>query len=103
MQIKETVQWQTRTGDKVTVGDLSISPQSRALVLRWRNGGWVWNRPVAVLVERGEEQVRLPIVDVTRLAQVGLVALTIAFSIVAFALSFQSLAITIQKRRNGNE
>ena len=103
MQLKETVQWQTQMGEKVTVGSVSVTPQTRAFVLRWRNGGWVWNRPVAVLVERGGEEVRLPIVDVTRLAQVGLVALTIVFSIAAFVLSMQSSALSTQKGRYRNE
>lgn len=54
-------------------------------------------------MERGEEQVCLPIVDVTRLAPVGLVALTIVFSIAAFALSAQSCALSIRKRRSKKE
>ena len=95
-RLKEMLQWQTASGDKVTVGDVTVAPQSRALTIRWPRGGLVWNRPVAVLVERGEEMERVPIVDVTRMAQVGLFGLSFVFSMIIMALS-------IRKRRNRNE
>jgi hypothetical protein len=38
-------------------------------------GGFVWNRPTAVLVERDGQAHRIRIVDVTRILQVGLLAL----------------------------
>jgi hypothetical protein len=65
-------QWQTLSGDKLTVGSLSLTPQSQALTLRWGKGGWVWNRPVALLVEGEGHSQRIPIIDVTRVAQVML-------------------------------
>jgi hypothetical protein len=95
-QLKEMLQWQTASGDKVTVGDVTVTPQSRALTVRWPRGGLVWNRPVAVLVERGEETERIPVVDVTRMAQLGLLGLGLAFSMIIMALS-------IGRGRNRNE
>jgi hypothetical protein len=65
-------QGQTLSGDKITAGPLSLTPQSQALTLRWGKGGWVWNRPVALLVETEGHSRRIPIIDVTRIAQVGL-------------------------------
>jgi len=59
-------------GEAVRVGDATLTPQSQAVVLRWPNGGLVWNRPVAVRVEQGEDVRQIPILDVTRLVQVGL-------------------------------
>jgi hypothetical protein len=87
MRVKEMINWQTETGDSVAVGDVTLTPQSRALVVRWPNGGWVWNRPVAVLVQRGEEMERIPIVDATRRAQVGLMGLALLFGLVSLVLS----------------
>jgi hypothetical protein len=64
-----------------------VTPQSQALTVRWPRGGWVWNRPTAVLVERGgEERKSIPIVDVTRAAQLGLYGLGLVFAIVGFVL-----------------
>ena len=86
-QLKEILQWQTISGDEVTSGDVSVTPQSQALTIRWPNGGWVWNRPAALLVERGEQTERIPIVDVTRIAQLGLLGLSLVFTMMAIVLS----------------
>jgi hypothetical protein len=86
-KLKEMLQWQTLSGDRVTVGDVSLTPQSQALTIRWPWGGLVWNRPVAVLVERDGQTERMPIVDVTRMAQLGLLGLGLVFSMVIFILS----------------
>lgn len=84
---KDIFKWQTISGDKVTVGDVTVTPQSQALTIRWPNGGLVWNRPAAVLVERGEQTERIPIVDVTRIAQLGLLGLSLVFTTMAIVLS----------------
>jgi len=80
-------QLQTHTGEAVTVGDTSITPQSQALTLRWPNGGFVWNRPLAILVESDGDTERIPIVDVTLVAQAALLGLTVTFSIGLLMLS----------------
>jgi hypothetical protein len=95
-KLEEIIQWQTISGDSTTVGDVTVTPQSQALTIRWPYGGWVWNRPAAVLVERGEQTERIPVVDVTRMAQLGLLGLSLVFSVVIFLLS-------AQKRRGRNE
>ena len=85
--LKEMLKWQRLSGDKVSVGDVTVTPQSQALTVRWPNGGFVWNRPVSVLVQRGEGTERIPIVDVTRMAQLGLLGLGVVFSVVALMVS----------------
>jgi hypothetical protein len=72
---QDWVQWRTGAGDSIRVGDSTVTPLAQALVVRlpWqagsgrRGGAFVWNRPVAVLVERAGQSQRLPIVDVTRI------------------------------------
>jgi hypothetical protein len=91
MRIKDMVSWQTETGDSVEVGDVTLAPQSQSLLVRWPDGGWVWNRPVAVLVERGGETERIPVVDVTRKAQVGLLGLAALFGLATLVLSTRRL------------
>jgi hypothetical protein len=86
-RLREMVSWQTTWGEEVIVGDVTVTPQSKSLTLRWPLGGLVWNRPVAVLVERGERTERIPIVDVTRIVQLGLLALSVVFTVVIFILS----------------
>lgn len=92
-KFEDMVRWQTISGEQVTVGDVTLTPQSQALTLRWPNGGFVWNRPVAVLVERGGQTERVPVVDVTRIAQLTLLGLGLIFSMVTVILS-------IRKRRD---
>jgi hypothetical protein len=95
-RLKEMLRWKTISGDKVTVRDVTITPQSRALTVRWPHGGLVWNRPVGILVEGGGQTQHIPIVDVTRMAQLGLLGLSLVFSMVILVLS-------IRRRRDRNE
>jgi hypothetical protein len=80
-------QRQTLLGKEITVGDITVTPQSQALTLRWPGGGWVWNRPIAVLVERGGNAERVPIIDVTRMAQVGLYGLGLCLTVLTLLIS----------------
>ena len=87
MKLGEIINWQTVSGEAVTVGDVTVVPQSQALTLRWgRYGGLVWNRPAAILVERGDQTERIPIVDFTRVAQLGLLGFCLIFCMVAFVV-----------------
>lgn len=85
-QLQERFKWQTESGEAVTFDDVTVTPQSQALTVRWPHGGWVWNRPVALRVERGEESKRIPIVDVTRVAQLGLYGLGLVFAVIGLVL-----------------
>ena len=78
-----------RRGAPVSAGDFTVTPVSRATILQYPRpgreggevagkdiafsggGGIIWNRPSAVIVRdsEGTEQ-RLPVRDVTRIAQV---------------------------------
>ena len=92
---KPQISWQTYTGDAVTVGDMTLRPQSQALVIRSPFGGFVWNRPAAIRIKQGEQETSIPIVDVTRIAQAGMLALTVLFSIFA--------SIAFARRRRSDE
>ena len=66
------IEWRTVTGAPVMAGDYTVRPLTRILVIRSPFGGLVWSRPVAVLAESAGRTERIRIVDVTRVAQVGL-------------------------------
>jgi uncharacterized metal-binding protein len=87
------MEWQAVSGSSVRIGDVTVTPVSQALVIRWPNGGFIWNRPSAVLVERNGQTERVLIPDVTRVAQVGLL-----FSIML--LSVVTAIAAIRQRRN---
>ena len=86
-RLNDMIQWQTVSGNSVAVGDVVVTPQSQALIVRWPVGGFVWNRPVAILVEQSlTRRVEcIPVVDVTRIVQLGLLGFSLVFSMVMIA------------------
>ena len=94
-QLQKFIQYQTRSGQPVTAGSLTAIPRSRALVVRWPFGGWVWNRPVSVTVQDGDRIQRVSIFDLTRLVQLNLLGLA--------AIFFTTGLIVSLKRRDHNE
>ncbi len=87
MQWRDLVQVQTQTGDPIMVRGVRLRPQSQALTVRFGTwGGLVWNRPLAVLIGSDDDSERIPIVDVTRVAQVALLAATCMVVLIVSAL-----------------
>ena len=65
-------------GQRMQVGETEVTPYARATLVQFPGllGGLVWNRPAGVLVKRSDgREARLPIRDVTRLAQISLLLL----------------------------
>ncbi len=68
--------WQKKNGAPLKAGGFIVTPQSQVLEVRLPFGGFVWHRPVSVVVERegeaaggnGREPQIIPITDVTRQA-----------------------------------
>ena len=79
---KNGLQIAIQTGSPVEVGEYRLTPQSQSVSLRLPFGGFVYNRPVAVLVEKGENVERIPIVDVTRVVLMGLAGFSIIVALV---------------------
>jgi hypothetical protein len=80
-QWADVVQVQIVTGDPVTVGATTVTPQSQAISVHWPGGGLIWHRPLAVLAARDGQTERLPIVDVTRNIQLGLLGAVLIVSL----------------------
>jgi|GEM_PF-6576463 len=81
----KNVEWEYHLGNPIRVGDVTVTPQSQALVLRGSSAGCVWNRPAALLVKRGDKERRMPIVDVTR--QLQLVLYCVAGSVLGITVA----------------
>jgi hypothetical protein len=69
------------SAEPVTVGEVTVTPRSRALVVRLPRGGFVWNRPTAVMVERAGQVRRVQVVDATRILQLCLLGLGLAIAV----------------------
>lgn len=86
----ELFRWQTVVGEPTTIGETTVTPESSVLTVclpGGRAGGFVWNRPLAVTVQRAGQSERIPIVDVTRIAQLGLLLSMIALSLIMAIVS----------------
>src|SRR5215469_6525212 len=88
-RFNDLVQWHKASGQSVVVHGLTLTPQSQVVIVRFPWGAYVWHRPTAVLVERNGRVEQLPIVDLTRIIQLGLVGLAVViitiFGFVQFA------------------
>jgi hypothetical protein len=64
--------WQPVVGEPQVIGDQVIRLQAQAILLNTPFGGFVWNRPTAVLVEKDGVTDEVPIVDATRYALISI-------------------------------
>ncbi len=83
MRFQDLFQVQKASGQPLMIGDLTITPQSQALIVRLPKGAIVWNRPTAILVKRDTQVKQIPIVDITRTLQLGLLGFSVVITIVS--------------------
>lgn len=71
-ELSKYLRWQAVVGEPQVLGEQVIRLQAQALLLNTPFGGFVWNRPTAVLVEKGGAVEEIAIVDATRYALIGI-------------------------------
>ena len=98
--IKDRIQWQTQAGQPIEAGGYTIIPVTRMLIIHGSKGGWVWNQPAAIRVKDAEGERHIPIIDVTRIAQLLLIGLGLIFSLVSIRLSKKTSATTAQESQS---
>lgn len=86
-QLSDFIRLENTSAEPIVVGDTRITPQAQAFSVRFPFGGFVWNRPTAVLVERDDRTERIPIVDVTRVAQIVFFILLVKISVIIIGLA----------------
>lgn len=84
MQVGENFRWEKISGEPVTIDNTRITPQARVLSIRFPSGGFVWNRPVSMIVERGGERKTIPVPDITLISQIAFAASLLVFPILFF-------------------
>ena len=70
--LSKYVNWKPVMGEPQVIGDRTIRLQAQAISLITPFGGFVWNRPTAVFVEKDGHTDEVPIVDATRYALIGI-------------------------------
>jgi hypothetical protein len=71
------LRWYSQDGAPVHIHGMHVTPRSQVLELHAGPAAFVWQRPVAVRVERDGQVIETSIVDVTRIAQIALLALVV--------------------------
>lgn len=87
-------------GEKTTVGQVSVTPLSQVLMIRWPYGGLIWNRPQAILVERDGQMERIRIMNVTRMSQLGLLGLSLIFCMIILLMQQDVLSVIEKGRKD---
>ena len=77
------------SGPEHKIGKYTLTPKSQAVVLRVKQGGAIWQRPVEVTVDDGEREYFLPIIDYTRIIQAGLLAVSAFLAFFYFMSTFR--------------
>src|SRR2546425_2768243 len=89
-QTRYMIQLRTMPDAPVTVRGITVTPVSKVLSVRLPFAGFVWNRPHAVVVERDGRVERIPILDVTRIVQWGLLALALVIRLASAYVAAKS-------------
>ncbi|MBF6590458.1 MAG: hypothetical protein IVW57_07985 [Ktedonobacterales bacterium] len=83
--MRESIRWRLETGKSVTRDGTTVTPLTRVMLLRWPGGALVRLRPAAVLVQRGGGRRQVPVVDVTRVAQLAIIGVGIGIGVARLA------------------
>jgi hypothetical protein len=78
------------------VGDLTLVLRSRSVVVTTASWGWVWNRPIAVLVQGRKNTYQHPLVDMTKMMRVAAIGMVVSWAMTMFGKYVYSL---VQKVR----
>ncbi|MCC6453374.1 MAG: hypothetical protein IT328_00375 [Caldilineaceae bacterium] len=94
--------WQRYATPTHQIGSYTITPVMRSVGLRWPNGGWLWQFPLAVEVaEEDGTQQQLPIADPTRSAVWFLYTLLLLFAVATLFALWSSRKRKRQGKKKG--
>lgn len=85
---QDVVQRQTIAGQSLSVNGLTLTPESRVLLVRFPWGALLWHRPTAVLLAWDGQVKSFPIVNITRALQFRLYGLGVIFIVLVGLIEF---------------
>ena len=85
IMLEKLIQVQTEVGNPIEIRRsdnvmATVTPHTKAIMLKFPSGALVWNRPIAVEVYDGQNRQRLSIPDITRTVQLALIGLILLFT-----------------------
>jgi hypothetical protein len=84
--VQDHVEWRTVSGTPIEAHGMTITPRSWSIVFHFGRGGFVFNRPVGLRVEREGETETIPILNINRIVKWSMVGAWIGGMIVAWRL-----------------
>ena len=87
MSPHEFITWQTIDGETRLVHGYSVTPQAQAIQVRFPFGGYVWNRPVGVIVKKDGQEQGIPIINITLAAQLFIYAFVALLTVILWRAS----------------
>lgn len=102
MQQKRHPRWEMRDsiGVPIKAFGTHLIPLTRIARIDWPGGNVIWQRPVAIEIQREDRRERLPITNMTRRVIVGLVLSGILFVIV---VTFGERIYASRQRRKNHD
>lgn len=88
------VEFRDASGEPVSAHGYTVTPWSRAVVVRLPRARFVWNRPIGVDVTHDGQTVRVPIVEPNRLPPVALLG---------FLAAVVATSLLVRSRRNARK
>jgi hypothetical protein len=76
---------------KADSAEVKYIPEVRTIQLSGKRWGWVWNHPRGIVVQKGEDRKRVPIIDFTRVIQA-----------VIYGISFLLILVGLHKKSTGS-
>jgi hypothetical protein len=70
--------------------DVKFSLDTQVVQMGGKTWGWVWNRPRGIILRKGKEQRRVPIIDFTRWAQTVLYGISVLLVAIGVIKKFSS-------------
>ena len=82
-KISDFIKWETNATQSQNINGSSLQLESKVLSIQFPGGEYVWNRPTAVYINKGNQTTRIPITDTTRNTLWIISGTTILISILA--------------------
>lgn len=74
-------EWRTIPNQPIEVGEITLTPYTKQLIIHWPTGVWLWQQPAFVLAQESNFVRYIRIINKTRLIQLSIVAIGILFGL----------------------
>jgi hypothetical protein len=92
MSLEQVFTLKTVHAETTSIHGMEVTPEAQVLAVKLPVAGFAWNRPVAVRVGKDGQEQRIPIVDATRMAQLGIYAFAVLLTLIVWRVTSHDAA-----------